>query len=266
MPIKFFRLAVSDVFMALHRIHLALTFGWLDVKQRYRRSMVGPFWLTISMSVMIGTIGLVFGQIFKSPMNDYLPYLTVGMVLWSLVVSCLTEGCLAFIQAEGIIKQIQVPFFSHVMRVLIRNLIVFLHNIVILPMVFYFVGRSLSWQSMVAVIGLFVLVLNLSWMSLLLGLLSARFRDLPQIINSAIQVIFYLTPIIWLPSLLPERAGFYLLSLNPMYHLFEIVRAPLLGQLPSSLNWMATSLMAVVGWVFTLFVFGRFRNRIAYWL
>ena len=109
-------------------------------------------------------------------------------------------------------------------------------------------------------------MINLSWMALFLGVFCTRFRDVPQIIASLLQVFFYLTPIIWMPELIPKRAGCLLLDANPFFHLIEIVRAPLLGKLPSALNWQVAILLAVAGWGITMLFYGRFRSRIAYWL
>jgi lipopolysaccharide transport system permease protein len=117
-----------------------------------------------------------------------------------------------------------------------------------------------------AIVGLILLMLNLSWMALLLGVICTRYRDVPQIIVNLLQVVFYLTPIIWMPQLLPKRAGILLLNSNPFFHLIEIVRAPLLGGLPSALNWQVSVMLAMAGWVFTILFYGRFRSRIAYWL
>ncbi|PXV58959.1 putative hydrolase, CocE/NonD family [Dyella jiangningensis] len=94
----------------------------------------------------------------------------------------------------------------------------------------------------------------------------ARFRDLSQIVGSVLQVAFYLTPIMWLPRSLPANVSVYLLDFNPAYHLLEIVRAPLLGQWPSAMNWGVSAALAVVGWALALFIYGRYKRRIAYWL
>jgi lipopolysaccharide transport system permease protein len=258
--------ALLDILAALKRLPMVGVLGWQDVRQRYRRSALGPFWITLSMGVMIATIGIVFGQIFKSPLEEFLPFLTIGMVLWSFIAAVVTEGCTGFIAAEGIIKQLPLPLFIHIMRMIWRNFIIFGHNIVIFPLVLLAVGKPLGWVALVSIPGLALLILNLAWIVLLLAILCARYRDLPQIVASVLQVVFYLTPIMWLPKLLPSRAGMYLLDGNPMFHLLEIARAPLLGQLPTSANWIAAAAMAVLGWGFALFVFGRYRRRIAYWL
>ncbi|WP_418582115.1 ABC transporter permease [Parasutterella excrementihominis] len=114
--------------------------------------------------------------------------------------------------------------------------------------------------------GFFLLVVNLLWMSLLLGIICTRFRDLGQIVNSVLQIFFYITPIIWLPSLLPERTSLMILEPNLFYHLLQIVRAPLMGELPSYLSWIISVISAIIGWILTLALFNRYRSRIAYWL
>jgi lipopolysaccharide transport system permease protein len=258
--------AMADIATAVKRYSLVGMLGWQDVRQRYRRSAVGPFWLTISMGVMIGTIGLVFGQIFNSPMKDFLPFLAAGMILWSFISTCVLEGCTSLIAAESIIKQLPIPLFVHILRTIWRNTLILAHNIVIFPLVLLAVQKPLGLGALLSVPGFALLVLNLAWICLILSLLCARYRDLPQIIASALQIAFYLTPIMWLPSLLPGRAGTYLLDLNPIYHLIQIVRAPLLGQDVSTVSWCVAGGMALFGWCIAIIIYGLYKRRIAYWL
>lgn len=258
--------AVLDIVAAIKRMPLVGVLGWQDVRARYRRSALGPFWITLSMGIMIGTIGIVFGQIFQAPMQEYLPFLTIGMILWTFIAAVVTEGSTGFIAAEGIIKQLPIPLFVHIMRMIWRNLLILLHNLVIFPIVLLLVGKPLGWVALLSIPGLLLDVLNLGWLVLLLAIVCARYRDLPQMVTSVLQVIFYLTPVMWMPSLLPGRASTYLLDFNPAYHLIEITRAPLLGQMPNAANWQVSAGLAVVGWTVALLVFGRYRRRIAYWL
>jgi ABC-type polysaccharide/polyol phosphate export permease len=258
--------AITDITAAIRKLSLVGMLGWQDVRQRYRRSAIGPFWLTISMGVMIATIGIVFGQIFNTPMKEYLPFLTAGMILWTFISAVLLEGCSGFIAAEGIIKQLPIPLFVHILRVVWRNAIILAHNLVILPLAFLAVGKSFSWMMFASVAGMALLAINLLWIALVLGLLCARYRDLPQIVGSALQVVFYLTPIMWMPALLPKHAGTFMLDFNPFFHLVEIVRAPLLGELPSMLNWEVSIGLAILGWVLAVAIYGRYKQRIAFWL
>jgi lipopolysaccharide transport system permease protein len=199
-------------------------------------------------------------------MQEFLPFLAVGMILWSFISSVITEGCTGFIAAEGIIKQLPIPLFVHILRMIWRNVLILAHNIVIFPLVLLAVGKPLNLFVLIAIPGFLLVLINLIWIALILAVICARYRDIPQVVGSILQVVFYLTPIMWMPNLLPQRAGLYLLDLNPAYHLLEIVRSPLLGQLPTETNWVVSLVLALVGWGMAIAVYGRYKRLIAYWL
>lgn len=256
----------DDIVAGIKHFPLIMMLGWQDIRQRYRRSVLGPFWLTLSMGVMIGTIGVVFSQILSASIDQFIPFLSAGLILWGTISTVVTEACTAFIFSEGVIKQLPLPLSVHMFRMIWRNIIILAHNIVILPLVFLVVGKPFSLVALVSIPGFLLAAVNLSWISFLLGIICTRYRDFPQIIGSLLQIVFYLTPIIWMPDLLPQRASLYLLDINPAYHLLEIIRAPLLGQFPTALNWGVASFSAIVGWLITLSFYNRYKHRIAYWL
>jgi len=258
--------ALKDIKSALKRLSLIGTLGWQDVYQRYRRSRIGAFWITISMGVMIASIGFVFGHIFQSPMDQFLPFLSIGFILWAFISLVIIDGSSGFVTAEAVIKQLPIPLSVHIFRVIWRHLIILGHNILIFPLVLLIVGRGPTWDVLVAIPGLLLLVLNLAWISISLGIVCARYRDIPQIVASCLQVAFYLTPIIWMPELLPSRASLYLVDFNPFFHFIEIVRAPLLGQEPALVNWLVSIGIGLVGWGVTIVFFNKYRGRIAYWV
>ncbi len=257
-------LALLDVVEGAHASYLWGLLGWQDIRQRYRRSKIGPFWLTISMGVMVGAIGMLYAGLFKIEIADYLPFIALGFIVWGLISGLVTDGCAAFIGAEGIIKQVGLPLSVHVYRVVWRNLIIFGHNILIFFVVAVLFSIWPGWVGLLALPGLALLCLNGVWAGLLLGLVSARFRDVPQIVASVVQVFFFLTPIIWKPELLPGRA--LVLDLNPFFHFVELVRAPLLGQVPGLASWLAVLGITLGGWLVTLAMYRRYRWRIAYWV
>jgi lipopolysaccharide transport system permease protein len=263
---SFFSTALADITAANRKYRLAGMLGWSDLRARYRRSTLGPFWITISMGVMVGALGVVFGSIFKSPMQEYLPFLAAGIIIWGFLASAINESGDVFVAAGGIIKQLPIPLFTHVMRMIWRNVLILAHNILIFPFVLLVVQKPLTWTAFMALPGFLLVTLNLTWIVLLLGVFCTRYRDLPQIVASITQVCFFITPVMWMPNLLPARAGLYLLDCNPFNHLLELIRAPLLGQMPAALSWGACAAMAVVGWFFTLLIYGRYKKRIAYWL
>lgn len=264
--IKEILITVNDLKLTIEKLNIAFLLGSQDIRQRYRRSKLGPFWITISMGVMIGMIGLVFGQVLNMPIDEYLPFLSAGLILWSFFATSITEGSNAFIDSEGMIRQLGLPLLLYPLRVLWRNIVICGHNIIILPCVFLIVERSVTWDIFWLIPGFLLLSLNAFWMSVLLGVFCTRFRDMPQIISSLLQVFFYITPVIWMPNALNPRSASQLVDPNPVYHLMQLVRAPILGDAPTSLNWTVSGLFAIVGCLVTLCFFGKYKKRIAYWL
>lgn len=241
--------------------------GWQDVRQAYRRSTLGPFWITIGMAVQIATIGIVFGTIFNTEISDYLPFLATSIILWNFISNSITEGCNAFIASEPMIKQLKLAHFNFVLRVVWKNLVTTGHNLIILPFVFliFWTTPNLSWAAFVP--GAIILTLNLIWCVWLLAIVSARFRDFPIIMSSVMAIAFYLTPVMWYPQLIENNQVVHLLlGLNPLYHWMQIVRLPLISQSPTWENWALSLLSAGVGWLVTLVVYRKFRNMIAYWV
>ena len=257
-------LAFRDLVRGARARHLWGLLGWQDIRRRYRRSVLGPFWLTISMGVFVAALGTLYGALLRVELAEYVPYLALGFIVWTLVSSMFTEGCVAFTGAEGIIKQTTQPLSVHMYRIAWRNIIVFCHNAIIFVVVALVFSHWPGWTGLLALPGLVLVCLNGVWAGLLLGIVSARFRDVPPLVASIMRVAFFLTPIIWMPSLLPGRA--LLLEFNPFYHFLELVRAPLLGQVPGLVSWLAVAGMTLGGWLVTFALFRRYRWRIAYWV
>jgi lipopolysaccharide transport system permease protein len=219
------------------------------------------------MAVQIVTMGLVFGLIFRTEMREYLPFLATSIMLWGFIASTMIDGCSTFISAEAIIKQLRVPHIQHVMRVVWRNIVTASHNVIILPLVFLFYSVTPNWSLLGLVPALIILILNLTWVVWLLGILSARYRDMPPIINSFVTIAFYITPIMWYPKLIAnDSLAHLLLGLNPLYHWVQIVRLPILGQWPTLENWGLALLSAGIGWTVTLLAYKKYKNMIAYWV
>jgi lipopolysaccharide transport system permease protein len=258
--------ALQDIFCAIKQYSLIGMLGWQDVRHRYKRSSLGAFWLTISTGVMIATMGVIFSKIFHSSLREFLPFLALGMIFWGFISQCLTEGCQCFIIAQPIIKQLNIPLFVHVCRLIWKNIIIFAHNLVIFPIVLLVVWQPVTWVALLSIPGFVLMIINLTWVTLLLGILCARYRDMQPIINSILQILFYLTPIMWMPNRLSAHASLYLIDPNPMYHLLSIVRSPLLGEMPTATNWMVSITLALCGWCLTIIIYTRYRHRIAYWL
>ena len=246
---------------------IGLSLGWQDIRQSYRRSVLGQLWITIGMAVMIAAIGLVFGLIFGTPMQIFLPYLASGIIMWGLIAGILNDGSQAFIAAEGMIKQLPLPKLAHLIRVVWRNLINTAHNIVIFPAVLLIVGGTTGWAVILWPIGLAIATLSVAGLALILSVIATRFRDVPPMVQAIVTVAFYVTPVIWMADNLGDnQLAHLLLGLNPFYHLLQVARLPLLGQMPTLENWGLAALSAGVFWAVGLAIYRKFEHRIAYWV
>jgi ABC-2 type transport system permease protein/lipopolysaccharide transport system permease protein len=256
--------AVNDLVEGLARWELWSTLGWHDIRQRYRRSVVGPFWLTLSMGVMVAGLAYLYGGLFGNNVENYLPYVATGMIVFSTISMVASEGSMVFIGSASLILQLRAPLSIYIYQMLWRNLLIFAHNISIYVVVLMFAKINIGWDILLAFVGLFLIMLNGVWVGLTLGGLSARFRDVPPIVSSIMQVAFFLTPILWTPGSLPSRELF--VHLNPFYYLVEVVRMPLLGQTPPLFIWLVVIGMNCVGALVSITFYARYRARIAYWV
>src|SRR5262245_6895471 len=235
-----------------------------DIRLRYRGSMLGPFWLTISMVIMIAAMGLIYARLFNMELTRYLPFLTVGLVVWNFVSTVIIDGCQTFLSAQNVISQVRMPFSVHAWRTVYRNLIILAHNMVIVPFVLVIFHVPVGWSVLIIVPALLVLTINGVWISILLGMISARYRDVPPIVTSFVQVIFFVTPIFWPP----EAMGIWMqaLPLNPLFAAVDVIRAPLLGEAPLTYSWTVLLVATVLGCLGTFALFAKFRSRITYWV
>lgn len=257
------RLAADDVVAGLASWPLWIRLGWNDILKRYRRSVLGPFWLTASTGIMIAALGVLYSNLFNTPIRDFLPFLCVGLLLWNLIASFLVEGGTLFSSAESFIKQIRLPFSVYVYQSTWSKLIIFGHNLVIYFIVMVYFEVWPGAVALLAIPGLLIVLLNCAVATLSIGVVSARFRDIPQFVNSIVQILFFVTPIMWKPELLADHR---LLNLNPFYHLIEIVRRPLLGLMPSLDDYAIVLLISALNLTLGSAIFIRFRSRIAYWV
>jgi ABC-type polysaccharide/polyol phosphate export permease len=208
---------------------------------------------------------VIYGKLFDTPARDYLPFLTLGFLVWQWMQLAISESSLLFVAARRYVKQVRLPITLFIFRLLARNLIVLAHNSIIYVVVALALGLRPGWGGLLAVPGLLLGAISLFWITLFFAMLGARFRDFPQIITSAIQVIFYVTPILYEPGKLGHRR-FLVVDFNPVYYFIEIVRAPLLGHLPPVGYWKVTGLITVALTLIVFPIFRRFRGRVAYWV
>jgi lipopolysaccharide transport system permease protein len=253
-----------DLLAAIWAWPLWTMLGWNDIRQRYRRSVLGPFWITLSMAIFIALLGVIYSNIFKIEIRTYLPFLTLGYIVWGFISQTTNESSIAFQEGERIIRQIRLPYAVFVLRVVWRNFIVFLHTIVIfIPIAVIFDVRP-GYVGLLALPGLALVYINQVWVTLTLAILCTRYRDVQQIVTTAVQIMLFVTPIMWPITALGSAV--MIAYANPLYHIIDLVRAPMLGHAPSHLSWLVAITSAVVGWTIAILLLRRASRRLVFWL
>ncbi|GAA1958220.1 ABC transporter permease [Amycolatopsis minnesotensis] len=292
-PPKTFRRATQDLASALRARELWGQLAWQDIKQRYRRSTIGPLWISIGMGVTALALGVVNAALFGSNISTLLPSITTGLILWNFINGCIVEGSETFIDNEGLIKQLPAPVTVYAFRTVWRQTLYFAHNMVVyVVVILVFLGSvdhpyhlvnaenaithpGLGWSIFLAIPAFALIVLNGTWVVLLFGVTATRFRDIPPVISSFITMLFYATPIMWsMDQVLAagkasSGVGAFavdILKLNPVYHFVEIIRSPLVGQQQSWTHWVVVGGVTIVGWALALVVLRNYRSRVAYWV
>jgi ABC-2 type transport system permease protein len=267
-----FSAAVSDLRRGWDQRSLWGHLGWQDIRQRYRRSFLGPIWISITMAVTAIALGTLYAGLFDNDLAVQLPHVLVGFIVWGFISGCINEGAEVFTSNVGLITHLPAPLSVHLYRLVWRQTLFFLHNLVVYVVMLFVFPQHLHWTGLLVFPAFALLALNGAWAALLLGIVATRFRDFVPIAQSVVQLAFFLTPIVWIYDTLAssdnpaiaERAK--LAQFNPFLHFLEIVRAPMLGQDQQLHHWIVVIAITVVGWVLTMSVLRRYRARVSYWV
>lgn len=261
------KLALLDIKEGLKKWPIWLMLAYQDIKLRYRRSILGPFWVTLSMAITVYSMGFLYGHLFHTDLKQYYPFLVAGMLSWALVSNLLVEQTDAFMTSESLIRQIKLPYSLYVHRIATRNIIIFFHNVIVMVPVYIIFHETakINLYTLWLLPNLLLIYLNAFTYGIVLAALSARYRDVSQIIKSLIQVVFFLTPVMWAPTILSPQKQF-IVNANPFYAFLEMIRAPLLGTMPTFLNYVIVISVTWIGILFCIAIFIPYRSRIIYWL
>jgi lipopolysaccharide transport system permease protein len=243
---------------------IAALMGWSELRRRYHRSLLGPFWITLSMAIFILLVGGVFSQLAGTAMRDFMPFIATGYVTWLLLAAFISSGCNVFIGATRFLRQMRLPKTTFVLASVWRELMIFAHNLPVVLVVLVLCGVHPTLWTLMLIPAIAATAFAGMILALILGMVASRFRDLIPIVVSLTQLMFFLTPVLYHPTHLGKIG--VLLDFNPATHFVGIMRSAFLGEAPSLLNWVVVLAMLAAGAAAGFLLFVRFRARIIYWV
>jgi len=239
--------------------------AWMDIKARYKRSVLGPYWLTIGTLTFVAGYSILAGLLFQRPLEEFLGYIAASVITWQFIAMNLTEGSKIFVANSAEIQSVRTNLINLPVRLLLRSLIALLHSVPVVMVVVFFTD-SINFNTLMVIPGIMILSLSLLPLAAALGTLAARYRDIEQLVGMLIQFSFYMTPILWKVELLGDGAGRFIALGNPFYYALTIVRSPLLGLPVPKEIWLAAIGCMVIANLVGYGIFAKFRQRLPFWI
>jgi lipopolysaccharide transport system permease protein len=255
---------LADILRTAKMPGLIFYMAWSDIRARYKRSILGPFWITLSTAIGVVGLGFIWSELFKMDRAVFIPMLTIGLILWQFMSACIIESTSVFYRQANIIRNLNLPIALHPAQLVLRHVINLMHNFPLFIIVALILGCKFDWQTLLFIPGLLLVIGNLYWMSMLIGTLGARFRDLEYLISMVMPLLMFLSPVMYRPNALPSIGKY--MWINPLADMIEIVRYPLLGEVTPGFIYIVNILMLLAGGALTFLLFNAKRNRIAFWV
>ncbi|MEN9502924.1 MAG: hypothetical protein RI964_2209 [Pseudomonadota bacterium] len=250
--------------MLLH-LKNAIYLAWMDIQARYKKSAFGPLWLTFGNLISVIGLGIVWGSMLKEDLSTFLPSIATGLITWQFISISISESCDIFIAHAFIIRNVKMPLFFFTSRLIARHLINLMHNTPIIIGVMLYYHLPFNQITLLSLLGIVLVTLNLAWLTFVIGIASARYRDISYAITSFMPILFFLTPIIFRPDHIPGvlRA---VADYNPLAHFVSIIRYPILGQVPSLSSYIIVCSILLIGVILTNFVNRKYSRKLAFWI
>ena len=255
---------LKDIVRSFSRPPLWVTLGWYDFMLRYRRTYLGPLWELLVVGTWVVGLGLLFGRLLGETRDDYLVYLSAGVIVWSYISSTLTTGAAVFTSNARAISSINNPLYTYVLRNVVEHWTKLAVHLPVLIAVMAWKGADAGWQMLWALPGLAMLLAASLWSVPLLGFVGARYRDLAQMIRAGMRFLFFATPVFWYADGLGDRD--YLAQFNPFTHYLELVRAPLTGETATLVSWAVVASINAAGLAAFAATYSPLRRRLTLWI
>ncbi len=246
-------------------LHKSFKWAWLDTVCQYRRSKLGPLWETVNVLVMVVGMTIVSSAVIGGSTTELAPYIGLGIIIWTALTAIITDGTTAFIRNSASITSANFSIDLYVGRTLFKAMINFGHHAVLYLLGILLLPMYFGWICLLGVLGLLLLVINGYWVVVFFAFVTARFRDIEMIVRNLLQLAFFVTPVFWdYRRVAGDRQ--FIVDYNILYYYIEIIRAPLLGEIPPLRHYVAVLVMTVIGYALAYLVYRRMRRQLAFYV
>jgi lipopolysaccharide transport system permease protein len=252
----------------LHTISIAWQLARLDILRRYTATMLGIVWAVLAPLLMSAVIGLVFAKLFGQDLREFLPYLFLNLTLWAFFSASIDSGAIAFVAAEGYIKQIaKVSFYTYPLRMVLAAFFTLLLGLMAVTVVILLFGGRIGFHWLLIIPGLAAWLLFGFFVCTISAVLNTAVRDFQHLQAVGVQALFYATPVMFPAVLLVKHNLGWLLTWNPVYHLMMLVRVPMLyNDVPETSHYVASAISIAFVATIAVLAMRRARPRLVFWL
>jgi ABC-type polysaccharide/polyol phosphate export permease len=259
-----FKNGFFGILLGLQAYAIAFHFAWGDTKARYRRSILGPFWMVLSTAISVAGLGFLWSTLLKEDAEKLVPSLTIGLVVWQFISNSILEGSTIFSRNAHFIRNIKIPYAIFPMQLITRQLINFGHNFIVVVAVLLIYPQKIGFEQLLLIPGLILVIMNLYLIAILFGMLGARFRDFEQIISALMPLLFFISPVIYKPNQLGLNQK--IVWLNPFSYFISLIRDPIIGVSPPTFVYVLATIMFFITFFMVTYLYGKQSKRIAFWV
>lgn len=255
---------LADIALSVKKFKLSWYFAWSDTKARYKRSVLGPLWLVLSSAISIVGLGYLWSILFDQPAEKLVPSLTAGLIVWQFVSSSIVEAPGTFIRNAHFIRNMVLPYTNFINHQLCRQLINLSHSLILIVIVLFIYPPIFSSIQLLVIPGILLVILNMVWLTIVISILGARFRDVEQILSAVMPLLFFVSPVIFHYKQLSIGQDF--LWMNPISYFISLIRDPIIGLVPPPFVYTNSVLFMLVGWFFAVYLLGKNKKLIPFWI
>lgn len=260
----YFKSLYFDMLQSAKLKHIWTTLAISEIKSSYKKTKLGPLWITLSTTILLFSMGPLYSTIFKSDFKTYFVYLGCGFIFWAFIKDTILESANEYINSQGYILSQPYPLSIYIFKCILKNIITFFHNFIVIIFIVIFYSDNLTFLNLLIFgFGFFINILILFFIGLSVSVVCLRFRDILNIIQNIFTVLFFLTPILWMPSLLENKT--YFIYGNIFFSMIDIMRSPLIGNGLPRLSFIICIFFLLLSILLSAYLFGKYKNKIALW-